>query len=385
MRHAVAFGVDPLLRHLLLGVCHLGERQELGLAGVATVDRAALKGDHLIGDARDGILHRRTARHDGLLNVGLARKVRAAALEQGKLDAADLRAGLLLHNVGKTCGKAAELGVTEAVGCAGLGLGNKAAVGIVDALGDRDHAVALFLVDALDVSKEFIHIEVTLGQVDEVGARAVFGGERGGGGQPAGVAAHDLDDADHTGVVHARVLIDLHAARGDILRGAGVAGAVVGAEEIVVDGLGNAHHAALIADLLHILGDLVAGVHRVVAAVVEEIADIMLLEHLENTLIIGVVHIGIGDLVAAGAERGGGGVLQQLQLARVLLAHVEQAVGKHALDAVLRAVDGGDAVGVKRRADHAVGAGVDDRGRAAGLTDDAGAFQFTHIVSPLTV
>ena len=111
----------------------------------------------------------------------------------------------------------------------------------------------------------------------------------------------------------------------------------------------------------------------------------MLLEHLENTLIIGVVHIGIGDLVAAGAERGGGGVFQQLQLARVLLAHVEQAVGKHALDAVLRAVDGGDAVGVKRRADHAVGAGVDDRGRAAGLTDDAGAFQFTHIVSPLTV
>ena len=255
----------------------------------------------------------------------------------------------------------------------------------MDALGDRDHAVALFLVDALDVGKEFIHIEVTLGQVDEVGARTVFGSERGGGSQPAGVAAHDLDDADHTGVVHARVLIDLHAARGDILRGAGVAGAVVGAEEIVVDGLGNAHHAALIADLLHILGDLVAGVHGVVAAVVEEIADIMLLEHLENTLIIGVVHIGIGDLVAAGAERRGGGVLQQLQLARVLLAHVEQAVGKHALDAVLRAVDGGDAVGVKRRADHAVGAGVDDRGRAAGLTDDAGAFQFTHIVSPLTV
>ncbi len=54
------------------------------------------------------------------------RKVSAAALEQGKLDAADLRAGLLLHNVGKTRGKATELGVAEAVGRAGLGLGNKA-------------------------------------------------------------------------------------------------------------------------------------------------------------------------------------------------------------------------------------------------------------------
>ena len=187
--------------------------------------------------------------------------MRAAALEQGKLDAAHLRAGLLLHDVSQTRSKAAELGVTEAVGRAGLGLGNKAAVGIMDALGDCDHAVSLFLVDALNVGKEFVHIEVTLGQVNEVGARTVFGSERGGGGQPAGVTAHDLDDADHTGVVHARVLIDLHAARGDILRGAGVAGAVVGAEEIVVDGLGNAHHAALVADLLHILGDLVAGVH----------------------------------------------------------------------------------------------------------------------------
>ena len=112
VRHAVAFGVDPLLRHLLLGVCDLGERQQLRLAGVATVDRAALEGDHLIGDARDGVLHRGASGHDGLLDVGLAGEVRGAALEQGKLDAADLRAGLLLHDVSQTRGKAAELGVT---------------------------------------------------------------------------------------------------------------------------------------------------------------------------------------------------------------------------------------------------------------------------------
>ena len=144
--------------------------------------------------------------------------MRAATLEQGKLDAADLRAGLLLHNVGKTRGKAAELGVAEAVGRAGLGLGNEAAVGIVDALGDRNHAVSLFLVDALDVGKEFIHIEVTLGQVDEVGARAVFGGERGGGGQPAGMTAHALDDGDLTDVIHARVAGNFHDGGHDTIR-----------------------------------------------------------------------------------------------------------------------------------------------------------------------
>ena len=40
----------------------------------------------------------------------------------------------------------AELGMAEAVGAGGLGLGDEAAVGIVDALGDGDDAVAVFLV-----------------------------------------------------------------------------------------------------------------------------------------------------------------------------------------------------------------------------------------------
>ena len=99
------------------------------------------------------------------------------------------------------------------------------------------------------------------------------------------------------------VLIHLHAGGGDILGGGGEAGAVVGAEQVVVNGLGHAHDAALIAHLLHILGDLVAGVHGVVAAVVEEVADIVLLEYLQDALVIGVIHIGVGQLIAAGSQR----------------------------------------------------------------------------------
>ena len=80
MRDKVALGIDPLLWHLLLGVCDLGERQQLRLTGVATVDRAALEGDHLIGDARDGVLHRGASGHDSLLDVGLAGEVRGIEL-----------------------------------------------------------------------------------------------------------------------------------------------------------------------------------------------------------------------------------------------------------------------------------------------------------------
>ncbi len=150
---------------------------------------------------------------------------------------------------------------------------------------------------------------------------------------------------------------------------------MVGAEQVVVDGLGHAHDAALIARLLHILGDLVAGVHGVVAAVVEEVAHIVLFENLQDALVVSVVHVGIGNLIAAGAKLGGGGVEQQLQLLGILLAHVIQLVVEDTLDTVGRAVDSGDVGAVQGGADDAVGAGVDDGSRAAGLTDNQGALQ----------
>ena len=301
--------VDPLDGNLLLEVCDLGERQQLRLANVVAVHSLTLKGDHLVSDAGDGVLHRGTTGHDGLFDIGLACEVCAAALEQRQLNAAHLRAGLFLHDARQQRGEAAELRVAKAVRRAGLGLGDKAAIGIVDALGYGDHAAAGLLVDALDVGKERVHVEISLGQVDEVGTRAVLRRERGGGGQPTGVAAHDLDNADHARVVDVRVLIDLHQARRDVLGGAGVAGAVVGAIKVVVDRLGHAHDAALVADLLHVLADLIAGIHRVISAVVEEIADVVLFKYLEDALVIGVVLVGVLHLVAAGAEGGGGGVL----------------------------------------------------------------------------
>ncbi len=146
---------------------------------------------------------------------------------------------------------------------------------------------------------------------------------------------------------------------------------MVGAGQVVVDGLGDAHDAALVAHPVHILGDFVAGVHGVVAAVVEEIADVVLLEDFQNALIVGVVHIRVGDLVPAGAQGGGGGIEQVLQLLRVLLVHDHQLIVQHALDAVDGAVDLGDVFVFQRGLDDAVGAGVDDGGRTAGLADDA--------------
>ena len=67
---------------------------------------------------------------------------------------------------------------------------------------------------------------------------------------------------------------------------------------------------------------------------------------------------------------------QKLQLFRVLFVHNVQLILQHAEDTVRRAVDLCDLPGVERRADHAVGAGVDDGGGSAGLPENAGADQF---------
>ena len=189
------------------------------------------------------------------------------------------------------------------------------------------------------------------------------------------MTAHALDDGDHALVIDLTVAGNFHDGSGDVLGRGRKAGAVVGSEEVIVDGLGHAEHAALVADLLHIAVDLVAGVHGVVAAVVEEIADVVLLEDLKDALVVGVVRVGIGDLIAAGTEGRGRGVEHLFQLLGVLFVHDHQAVVQNADDAVERAVNGGDAFALKGSLDDAVSAGVDNCGRAAGLADDGRADQ----------
>ena len=111
--------------------------------------------------------------------------------------------------------------------------------------------------------------------------------------------AHDLDDGHHAGIIHVGVPVDLHTGGGDKLGGGTKAGAVVGAVEIVVNGLGHAHDTAFIAGLLHIFRDLIAGVHGVVAAVVEEVAHIIFAENLQDPFVVGVVLVGVRQLIAA--------------------------------------------------------------------------------------
>ena len=102
----------------------------------------------------------------------------AAALQQIQLDATDLGAGLLLQHLRQNGGQTAQLSMAEAVIGGYLGLGDEAAVLIVDALGDGDDTAAFFGIDPLHVLDELGHTEIRFRQINEVGTCAVLRRQR---------------------------------------------------------------------------------------------------------------------------------------------------------------------------------------------------------------
>ena len=80
--------------------------------------------------------------------------------------------------------------------------------------------------------------------------------------------------------------------------------------QIVVDGLGNPDAGDGIAHLHADLGHLVRGIHGIVAAVVEEVADVVRPEYLDQPLVLGAVLVYPGELVARRAEGAAGRVAQ---------------------------------------------------------------------------
>ena len=249
--------------------------------------------------------------------------------------------------------------------------GHGGAVLVVDAFRYRDDASADAVVHRGDVLDELVGVEVGLGDVDQV--RAVVGvrasAEYGGGGEEAGVATHDdVDLHAGQGLV---VQVVAHEGLGDELRGGAPAGGVVVEDQVVVDGLGHVERVHLVAVGGGDFGDDAAGVGRVVAADVKEVADVVVLEPLGHGL--DVVGLGLG---AGRAEAGGRGGGEAVQAVLGPVGEVDEVARHEAVDGVSGAED--LAVEVRRGVqafDDADGGLVDDSGGAAGLSDDGVAFE----------
>src|SRR5262249_6118259 len=155
--------------------------------------------------------------------------------------------------------------------------GDVGPVAVHQPLAGHDEDAPQPAVHLADVGQEALGAEGDLRDVDQV-RRLVLAaaGQPGGGRDPAGVAAHQLGGGDRVEGVHGLgVAAGLHDGRGQVLGHAAVARAVVGPHQVVVDGLGHPHHPQLVPLLPGQAVDLVGGVHRVVAADVEEVADVV--------------------------------------------------------------------------------------------------------------
>ncbi len=276
---------------------------------------------------------------------------------------------LVLDQGGQQRRQAAELGVAEGVAAAGLG--HEAAIRQVQALAGHDGAVAVFLHRFVDPGQERGLVEGDLGKQDDLRRLAVlFRRQAAGRRDPAGVAPHHFQDEHlgrglgHRGDVVAG-LADRH---GHVLGHRAEAGAGVGDRQVVVHRLGDVDGLDRIAQLLAQLAHLEAGVGGVAAAVVEEVADVVGLEHLDQALVLGLVLVEALELVAAGAEGAGRSVAQRGDHRRGLLRGIDQVLGKGADDAVAAGINLADLALVLARAlDQAGGGSVDDGGNPAGL------------------
>ena len=205
------------------------------------------------------------------------------------------------------------------------------AVPAADALGNGADAAAELPERGFHVLYELRLGERNLGKVDEV--RAVVwphSGERRRGGEKARVAAHDY--------------VDLHAAKRPVVQVVAAdrardepcrrpeAGRVVAGAQIVVDRLRDVVDDERISLFLGLFRDDARGVRGVVAADVEEVADVQLPERLEDGAAVRGVR-----LPAAAAERGRRGFGDGLELFRGRFPEVDVVVSEDPEYAVARA------------------------------------------------
>ena len=191
---------------------------------------------------------------------------------------------------------------------------------------------------------------------------------------PAGIAAHQLHH-NHMDGQCGGVLGDFQSGYSRIFGRASKARAMIRHRQVVVNGLGDSDHPQLIAALGGQLIDLIAGVHGIVAAVIEEITDVEPLEAFQHRRIVR-----IRQLAAAGAQGGGWGLGQQGQVFPVHLTKIQQIPCQDAFRAKARTIDGLD-FRMEFCLPHSPQQGaVDHRGRAAAMGNKHVSFQ--HDVSP---
>ena len=145
---------------------------------------------------------------------------------------------------------------------------------------------------------------------------------------------------------------------------------MIGVGQIVIDRFRDADDSHVIAAADGFVLDFVGCILRIVAAGIKKIADVMGLKNLKKP-----VHFPGGpfrflfeiDLVTAGAEGGGRGMLERLDGFGQFLAQINQVLVENSKNAVPPAKYMGNAAMTHRFLHHSSQTGIDDGGWTPGL------------------
>ena len=241
-----------------------------------------------------------------------------------------------------------------------------------DAFRNGDDDGIFLLEKCFDVLQALSGVKGQFRQINEIHAVAVGSvDQRSRAGEPARVSAHDLDDRDHFHVIDAGVLDDFLRGDRHVLRRGAEARGVVRDGQVVVDGLRNTDKADVRTDQMRVVRHLGNGVHRVIAADVEEILDVQALQASEQLLVDLISLFDGRKFISAGTQIARRRALQKLDVdgIRKDRIQIDVAAVQEALDAVAHAVHGPEAKLFRLR-ENACQTGVDDCGGTAGLADD---------------
>ena len=187
--------------------------------------------------------------------------------------------------------------VTEAVYNTGGRQG--LAIQTADSLGNRDKKALALCPGVFNIGKHFLLVNQNLGKVRQNLTVGSTGSQCRGCRNPSGIAAHQLQH-NHMDGKTGSIQCKLTGGFRCIPSGTAKTGAMIRDIKIIVHGLGNTDYLHIQPFCLGELADLVAGVHGIVAAVIEEAADIELLQRLNHRGIVS-----IRQLAAAGTNRRG--------------------------------------------------------------------------------
>ena len=175
-----------------------------------------------------------------------------------------------------------------------------------------------------------------------------FRSESAGRRNPAGVPAHDFKH-EYLGRCPCHrgdIVASLADRGGDILGDRTEARAAIGMGQIVIDRFRHTDAHNRVAHFLGDLRNLPRRIHGIVAAVVEEIADIVRLENLDQAFVLRTVLLQALQLVAAGTKGAARRMAQASNRFVGFKAGVDEVFGQGADDAVTACEDFPDLVGI---------------------------------------